>query len=70
LVGAGLPARADVADVHDEGERLAIHLLDHAVEPLGFGVAVGRIAQRAEDERARRNRRQRRARPEQKKKKQ
>ena len=48
VVGAGERARADVADVHDEGERLRVHLVDQRVEALDLGLGVGRVAQHAE----------------------
>jgi hypothetical protein len=47
--------------VHHEGERLLVHLVDQPVEASDLRVAVGRVAERAERELARRQRRQRRA---------
>jgi hypothetical protein len=61
LVGARRRAPADVADVHDEGERLGVDLVDQPVEPLDLRFGVRRVAQDAEAELARRQRRQRRA---------
>ena len=47
-VAASLPARADVADVHYEGERLGVHLVDQPVEPLHLVGGVGRVSQQPE----------------------
>jgi hypothetical protein len=37
----------------DKGERLGVHLVDQAVEPLDFRFGVGRIAEQAERSRRR-----------------
>src|SRR6185436_975080 len=50
LVGAGPLAAGDVADVDDEGEILAVHLLDHRVQRRRLGLVVGRIADQRERE--------------------
>jgi hypothetical protein len=54
LVGAGCLATADVADVHHEGERLRVHLVDQPIEPLHFVGRVGRIPEHAESDLTRR----------------
>src|SRR5712691_6615983 len=50
LVGAGTLAAGDVADVDDEGEVLAIDLLDHRIERRRLGRVVGRVADQGECE--------------------
>ena len=60
-IAARAGARADIAHVHHELERLRVHLVDQPVEPLDLGIGVGRIAQHAERELARRHRRKWRA---------
>src|SRR5207247_2354866 len=51
LVGAGALAAGDVADVDDEGEVLAVDLLDHRIEHRNLARAVGRVADQRELER-------------------
>src|SRR5258707_6009955 len=46
-----LPISRDIPDVDDEGEVLAIHLLDHRVERRRLGFTVGGIADQRELER-------------------
>jgi hypothetical protein len=53
--------------VHHERERLRVDLVDQPVKPLDLRVGVGRVAQNAEGELARRQRRERRAAGEQQK---
>jgi hypothetical protein len=47
--------------VHHEGERLAVDLLDQPVEALDLRLRIGRIAEQAERQLARRQRLERRA---------
>src|SRR5204862_6208581 len=51
LVATRALAAGDVADVDDEGEVLAVDLLDHRVERRRLGRAVGRVADQRELER-------------------
>jgi hypothetical protein len=46
-VGAGACAGPDVADVHGEGEPLAVHVVDEGVEPLHLALVVWRVAEHA-----------------------
>jgi hypothetical protein len=58
-VAARLRARADVAHVHYEFQRLRVHLVDQPVETLDFELGIGRVAEDAEADLARGQRRKR-----------
>ena len=41
-------AGADIADMHHEGQRLRVDLVDHALQALRFELGIRRVAQHAE----------------------
>jgi len=47
--------------VHHEFQRLGVHLVDQPLQPLGFELGIGGVAEDAEADLARGQRRERRA---------
>ncbi len=45
-----IPARLEITDVHDEGERRLVHALDHPHEMRFLALVVGRVAHDGEGE--------------------
>jgi hypothetical protein len=56
VVAAGKARGADVAEVHDEAERLGIEIVDQAPEPLDFSLGVGRVTEQRKGVAVRRRR--------------